>query len=48
MKKTYIIPTIDVIKVNMQLQMLAGSLAIASGDKDPATEADGHDDDFDW
>lgn len=48
MKKTYINPNMEVVKVSMQQQMLAGSLAIGSGDKNPATEADGRSDDFDW
>lgn len=49
MKKTYINPTLEVVKMNMRQQMLAGSeLGIGSGDKSPVTQADGHSDDFDW
>ena len=41
MKKTYINPTLEVVKINTGVQLLAGStLSIGSGDKAPATEAD--------
>ena len=57
MKKTYINPTMEVVKVNMQQQILAGSSFSKSGDFGGASggssgngivSADGHDDDFDW
>ena len=42
MKKTYINPELEVIKINASNQLLAGStLSLGSGDKDPASEADG-------
>ena len=41
MKKTYINPTLEVVKINTGVQLLAGStLSIGSGDKDPASAAD--------
>ena len=41
MKKTYINPEIEIVKIASQMQMLAGSdLGMGSGDKDPATQAD--------
>ena len=56
MKKTYINPTMEVVKVNMQQQMLAGSTLNMNGDFGGASggtsgkgvNVDGHDDDFDW
>ena len=41
MKKTYINPQLEVIKINASNQLLAGStLGLGSGDKNPASEAD--------
>ena len=41
MKKTYINPQLEVIKINACNQLLAGStLGMGTGDKDPITEAD--------
>lgn len=57
MKKTYINPAMEIVKVNMQQQILAGSTLSKSGDFGGASggsssngisSADGHDDDFDW
>ena len=50
MKKTYIIPELEVIKIASQAQMLAGStVPTGSTPTDPASsDAPGLDDDFDW
>lgn len=53
MKKTYINPTIEVVKIASQSQMLAGSPGTKSLDKDAvqitgSSDIGGHDDDFDW
>ena len=49
MKKTYINPEIEVVRMKMNQHLLDGSpIPMGSGDKDPGTEADGHEDDFDW
>ena len=49
MKKTYINPNIEVVKMNMHQQMLSGSLG--KGSK-PVTDSNmvlgREDDDFDW
>ncbi len=54
MKKTYINPNIEVLKIATQ-QMLAGSLNPGAGTGKVYTDsapggvaAEGHDDDFDW
>ena len=53
MKKTYINPNIEVVKINMHQQMLSGSPSSQTLDKG-ATQITGsgdigaHDDDFDW
>ena len=49
MKKTYINPTLEIVKMNMHQQMLSGSkeAAIQSSTQDNSA-ALGHDDDFDW
>ena len=53
MKKTYITPNIEVVKINMHQQMLSGSPSSQTLDKG-ATQITGsgdigaHDDDFDW
>lgn len=52
MKKTYINPTMEVVKVATQ-QMLAGSPGSQTLDKgatqiDSGSDIGGHDDDFDW
>ena len=40
-KKAYINPELEVVMLNMNQQLLAGSeLGIGSGDKNPATEGD--------
>lgn len=48
MKKTYINPNIEVVKIQTQ-QMLADSLTVPTGTTptDPG-DSDGHFDDFDW
>ena len=50
MKKTYINPTLEVVKVATQ-QMLAASnqtMTITNSQVDSGTAGDAHDDDFDW
>ena len=48
MKKTYMNPEMEIIKIASKAQMLAGSQeAPVSGSQDN-TSALGHDDDFDW
>ena len=48
MKKTYINPNIEVIKIQTQ-QMLADSLTLGTGTTPTNPSAsDAHDDDFDW
>ena len=55
MKKTYINPTMEIVEVNMQQQMLAGSLNPGSNSgsvsETPApgdVPAEGHYDEYDW
>lgn len=48
MKKTYINPTMEIVKVATQ-QMLAASEQVGFGSSvSSAAGAEGHDDDFDW
>lgn len=48
MKKTYINPTLEIVKLNMHQQMLAGSKEAAIQGSQDNSYALGHDDDFDW
>ena len=57
MKKTYINPNIEIVKIQNSNQLLAGSEFSKSGGFGGASggssgngivSADGHDDDFDW
>lgn len=49
MKKTYINPNIEVVKMNMNQQMLSGSLSKGSNPvSDPGKVLGREDDDFDW
>jgi hypothetical protein len=49
MKKTYINPNMDVVKLQMHQHLLDGSLTVKFGDTTKGGgEACGHDDDFDW
>lgn len=50
MKKTYIIPVMEVIKIASQTQMMAGSpIPTGSTPTDPNdSDAPGMDDDMDW
>ena len=50
MKKTYINPVMEVIKIASQTQMMAGStVPTGTTPTDPASsDAPGLDDDFDW
>ena len=53
MKKTYINPALEVVKINIHQQMLSGSPASQTLDKgatpiSSGSEIGGHDDDFDW
>ena len=49
MKKTYINPEIDIVKIHSQ-QLLSGSTMGKESDTKITSESDvlGHDDDFDW
>ena len=47
MKKTYINPILEVVKIATQ-QMLCESQVGLSSDRKSLDLADGHDDDFDW
>ena len=47
MKKTYINPTLEVLKIATQ-QMLCESQVSLSSDRQSLDLADGHSDDFDW
>lgn len=40
MKKTYINPTLEVVKIQTQQMLASSPLGIGSGYKNPATEAD--------
>ena len=48
MKKTYIIPEMEVVKIATQQMLASSALGLGDGDKNPATEADARwfDDDF--
>lgn len=47
MKKTYINPTLEVVKIQTQQMLASSPLGIGGGDKDPATQADGRWYDYD-
>lgn len=49
MKKTYINPEIEVVKMKIQQHLLEGSITVETGSTptDPGS-SDGHFDEFDW
>ncbi len=48
MKKTYINPNIEVVEIQIQQQMLAGSTVPTGTTPTDPGDSDGHFDDFDW
>lgn len=49
MKKTYMNPTIEVVKMQIHQHLLDGSTqSVTLGSAGSANDAEGHGDDFDW